>query len=95
MAPHRIIQANGFKSVQYGVRAEDGRIDMEEVTRLARQHKPKIIIAGGSAYPRVIDFAHFRQIADEVSAYLMVDMAHFAGLVAAGLFPNPVPMRTL
>ncbi|MEE8658923.1 Serine hydroxymethyltransferase 2 [Acetobacteraceae bacterium EV16G] len=80
-----------FKPVQYGVRAEDGRIDMEEVARLARQHKPKIIIAGGSAYPRVIDFAHFRQIADEVGAYLMVDMAHFAGLVAAGLFPNPVP----
>lgn len=80
-----------FKAVQYGVKPEDGRIDMDEVTHLARTHKPKIIIAGGSAYPRILDFKLFRQIADEVGAYLMVDMAHFAGLVAAGLFPNPVP----
>ncbi|GBR49863.1 serine hydroxymethyltransferase [Neokomagataea thailandica NBRC 106555] len=80
-----------FNAVQYGVRAEDGLIDYEEMETLARDHKPKIIVAGSSAYPRVIDFARFRKIADEVGAYLMVDMAHFAGLVAAGLYPNPVP----
>ena len=80
-----------FNAVQYGVRAEDGTLDYEEMERLAREHKPKIIVAGGSAYPRQIDFARFRRIADEVGAYLMVDMAHFAGLVAAGLFPSPVP----
>ncbi len=80
-----------FNSISYGVRKEDARIDMEEVARLAREHKPKLIITGGSAYPRVIDFATFRKIADEVGAYLMVDMAHFAGLVAGGVFPSPVP----
>ncbi|MCQ9154406.1 serine hydroxymethyltransferase [Acidomonas methanolica] len=80
-----------FQAVQYGVRAQDGVLDYDEMERLAREHKPKIIVAGGSAYPRVIDFARFRRIADEVGAYLMVDMAHFAGLVAAGLYPNPVP----
>ncbi|BAT19860.1 serine hydroxymethyl transferase [Asaia bogorensis NBRC 16594] len=80
-----------FNAVQYGVRAEDGTLDYEEMERLAREHKPTIIVAGGSAYPRHIDFARFRRIADEVGAYLMVDMAHFAGLVAAGLFPSPVP----
>ena len=64
---------------------------MDEVARLAREHKPKIIIAGGSAYPRIIDFARFREIADEVGAYLMVDMAHFAGLVAGGAHPSPFP----
>jgi glycine hydroxymethyltransferase len=79
-----------FKPVQYGVHADDHRIDIDEVTRLARQHKPRIIIAGGSAYPRVIDFARFRAIADEVGAYLMVDMAHFAGLVAGGVHPSPL-----
>ncbi len=80
-----------FNAVQYGVRAEDGLLDYEELERLAREHKPKLIIAGGSAYPRFIDFARFRAIADEVGAYLMVDMAHFAGLVAAGIFPSPLP----
>ncbi|AQS89285.1 serine hydroxymethyltransferase [Neoasaia chiangmaiensis NBRC 101099] len=80
-----------FHAVQYGVRAQDGALDYDEMENLAREHKPKIIVAGGSAYPREIDFARFRRIADEVGAYLMVDMAHFAGLVAAGLYPNPVP----
>ncbi len=80
-----------FNAIQYGVRAEDGLIDYEEVARLAEQHKPKLIIAGGSAYPRIIDFPRFRQIADSVGALLMVDMAHFAGLVAVGLFPSPLP----
>ncbi|WP_311478331.1 serine hydroxymethyltransferase [uncultured Gulosibacter sp.] len=74
----------------YGVDENTGRVDMEEVARLAREHKPKVIIAGWSAYPRKLDFAAFREIADEVGAYLWVDMAHFAGLVAAGLHPNPV-----
>jgi glycine hydroxymethyltransferase len=80
-----------FKPVPYGVRRDDHRIDMEEVGRLARQHKPKLIIAGGSAYPRIIDFRAFRTICDEVGALLMVDMAHFAGLVAAGAHPSPFP----
>jgi len=80
-----------FKAVQYGVRRQDGRIDFDEVEALARANKPKLIIAGGSAYPRVIDFARFRAIADEVGAYLMVDMAHFAGLVAGGAHPSPLP----
>jgi glycine hydroxymethyltransferase len=80
-----------FKVVPYKVRRQDQRIDMDEVASLARQHKPKVIIAGGSAYPRVIDFAAFRRIADEVGAWLMVDMAHFAGLVAGGAHPSPFP----
>ncbi|GLZ54640.1 serine hydroxymethyltransferase [Actinomycetospora sp. NBRC 106378] len=75
----------------YHVRADDHRVDMDEVARLAHEHRPKLIIAGWSAYPRQQDFAAFRRIADEVDAYLMVDMAHFAGLVAAGLHPSPVP----
>ncbi|MBU6508261.1 MAG: serine hydroxymethyltransferase [Alphaproteobacteria bacterium] len=79
-----------FHAVHYGVRRDDQRIDMDEVARLAREHKPKIIIAGGSAYPRTIDFAAFRAVADEVGAFLMVDMAHFAGLVAGGVHPNPL-----
>lgn len=79
-----------FNAVQYGVRKEDGLIDFEEVERLAKEHKPKLIIAGGSAYPRAIDFAKFRAIADEVGALLMVDMAHFAGLVAGGVHENPL-----
>ncbi len=74
----------------YGVRREDNRIDFDEVRRLAHEHRPRLIVAGASAYPRVIDAAAFREIADEVGAKLMVDMAHFAGLVAAGLHPNPV-----
>lgn len=80
-----------FNAVQYGVRQEDARIDMDEVARLAEEHKPTLIVAGGSAYPRVIDFARFREIADSVGAYLLVDMAHFAGLVAGGAHPSPLP----
>jgi glycine hydroxymethyltransferase len=80
-----------FRAVQYGVRREDGRIDYDQLESLARSERPKLIIAGGSAYPRVIDFARIRRVADEVGAYFMVDMAHFAGLVAAGLFPSPLP----
>ncbi|MFE2448692.1 serine hydroxymethyltransferase [Streptomyces melanosporofaciens] len=80
-----------YKVVPYHVRESDLRIDMDEVERLALAHRPKMIVAGWSAYPRQLDFAAFRRIADEVGAYLMVDMAHFAGLVAAGLHPSPVP----
>jgi glycine hydroxymethyltransferase len=80
-----------FHAVQYGVRREDGLLDYEELERLALSEKPKLIIAGGSAYPRFIDFARIRRVADEVGAFFMVDMAHFAGLVAAGLFPSPLP----
>jgi glycine hydroxymethyltransferase len=80
-----------FKAVQYGVRAEDGLIDYDDVGNLARTHRPKLIIAGASAYTRVIDWARFRAIADEVGATLMADMAHYAGLVAAGLYPSPFP----
>ena len=80
-----------FKVVPYGVRRDDHLIDMDEVESLAKQHRPKVIIAGGSAYPRIIDFRRFREIADEVGAYLMVDMAHFAGLVAGGVHPSPLP----
>ena len=79
-----------FNAVQYGVRRDDARIDFDEVQRLADEHKPKLIIAGGSAYPRTLDFPKFREIADSCGAYLMVDMAHIAGLVAAGLHPNPL-----
>ncbi|MBT6983954.1 MAG: serine hydroxymethyltransferase, partial [Rhodospirillaceae bacterium] len=80
-----------FDAVQYGVRLQDAQIDIDEVERLAKEHLPKLIIAGGSAYPRVIDFAAFRKIADDVGAKLMVDMAHFAGLVAGGSHPSPLP----
>jgi len=80
-----------FKAVPYGVRREDQRIDMEEVARLAQEHRPKVIIAGGSAYPRIVDFRGFREICDSVGAKLMVDMAHFAGLVAGGAHPSPFP----
>ncbi len=80
-----------FNAIQYGVRRDDGRLDYEELESLARQHRPKLIIAGGSAYPREIDFARFRRLADEVGAYFMVDMAHFAGLAAVGVYPTPVP----
>jgi len=80
-----------FNAVQYGVRREDGLLDYDQVARLANEHKPKIIIAGGSAYARTIDFPRFREIADSVGAYLMVDMAHFSGLVAAGVHPSPFP----
>jgi glycine hydroxymethyltransferase len=80
-----------FVPVTYGVRREDGLIDFDEVERQARAHRPKLIIAGGSAYSRVIDYARFRRIADEVGAYFMVDMAHVAGLVAGGVYPSPLP----
>jgi glycine hydroxymethyltransferase len=85
------ISGKWFHAIQYGVRRDDARIDFDEVERLARSEKPKLIIAGGSAYPRIIDFARFRRVADEVGAYLMVDMAHFAGLVAGGAHPSPLP----
>ncbi len=80
-----------FHAVQYGVRREDALVDYDEVAQLAEEHQPKLIIAGGSAIPRVIDFSRFREIADKVGAYLMVDMAHFAGLVAGGAHPSPFP----
>ncbi len=79
-----------FNSVQYGVREEDGLLDYDEIARLAKEHKPKLIIAGFSAYPRVVDWAKFREIADSVGAFYMVDMAHVAGLVAAGSYPSPM-----
>ncbi len=80
-----------FNAIQYGVHPETHLVDFDEVERLADEHQPKMIIAGGSAYPRTLDFVRFRQIADKVGAYLFVDMAHFAGLVAAGLHPSPLP----
>jgi glycine hydroxymethyltransferase len=81
-----------YDIVAYEVSPDDHRIDMDEVERLAKEHRPKLLLAGWSAYPRFLDFERFRAIADEVGAYLMVDMAHFAGLVAAGEHPNPVPV---
>ncbi|MEE3317327.1 MAG: serine hydroxymethyltransferase [Pseudomonadota bacterium] len=80
-----------FNAVQYGVRKQDSRIDYEQIQELATEHQPKLIIAGGSAIPRQVDFAKMREIADSVGAYLMVDMAHFAGLVAGGQHPSPFP----
>jgi glycine hydroxymethyltransferase len=80
-----------FNAIQYGVRAQDLELDYDEVAELAAEHQPKMIIAGGSAIPRIIDFEKMRAIADSVGAYLLVDMAHFAGLVAAGLYPSPFP----
>lgn len=85
------ISGTYFNFVAYGVDPETELIDFEQVRALAKEHKPKMIVAGGSAYPRAIDFKRFREIADEVGALLMVDMAHFAGLVAAGLHPSPIP----
>src|SRR5690625_4921406 len=79
-----------FNAVQYGIKADSGEIDYEQVEQLAREHKPKMIVAGFSAYSRVVDWERFRAIADSVGAYLVVDMAHVAGLVAAGVYPNPV-----
>ena len=84
------VSGKWFNSIQYGVDRESGLIDYEQVRSLANNHKPKLIIAGGSAYPRQVDFVKFRAIADECGAFLMVDMAHFAGLVASGLYPNPI-----
>ena len=80
-----------FKAIGYGLKESDGRIDYDQVEALAREHRPQLIIAGGSAYSRIIDFPRFRAIADAVGAYLMVDMAHFAGLVAGGVYPTPLP----
>lgn len=85
------ITGKWLNPVHYGVRRDDGRIDYDEVERLALEHRPRLIIAGGSAYPRVIDFARFRAVADAVGARLMTDIAHFSGLVAAGLHPSPFP----
>ncbi len=86
---HLNFSGQTYHIVPYGVRREDETIDYEELARLAEEHKPKLIIAGGSAYPRIIDFRRFREIADSVGAIFLVDMAHFSGLVAAGLHPNP------
>lgn len=86
----KTISGMWLKSVQYGIRADDGLIDYEQVERLAFEHKPKLIIAGISSYPRIVDWGRFKKIADSVGALLMVDMAHVAGLVAAGIYPNPV-----
>ncbi|GAC1344215.1 MAG: serine hydroxymethyltransferase [Acetobacteraceae bacterium] len=80
-----------FRAVQYGVRQDDGLLDYEELEALARAEKPRMIIAGGSAYPRAIDFARIRKVADEVGAWFLVDMAHYAGLIAAGVYPSPLP----
>jgi len=80
-----------YNFIHYGVNQETGRIDFEEVEKLAKEHRPKLIVAGASAYPRIIDFQRFREIADMVGAKLMVDMAHIAGMVAAGVHPSPVP----
>jgi glycine hydroxymethyltransferase len=85
------ISGKWFNAVQYGVRREDGLLDYDELESLARAHRPKLIIAGGSAYPRIIDFPRIRAVADEIGAFFLVDMAHFAGLVAAGLYPSPLP----
>ena len=85
------ISGNYYNSISYGINPETERIDYDEVERLAVENKPKLIVAGASAYPRIIDFRRFRQIADKVGAYLMVDMAHIAGLVAAGVHPSPFP----
>src|SRR5258706_14168386 len=84
-----------WNAVQSGVRPEDGRLDYEQVETLARQHRPRLLVAGASAYPRVIDFARLGAIARETGATLVVDMAHIAGLVAAGLHPSPVPHADL
>jgi glycine hydroxymethyltransferase len=86
---HLNFSGKTYKVIPYGVRKEDERIDYDELARLAEEHKPKLIISGGSAYPRILDFPRFRQIADSVGALLLVDMAHFSGLVAAGIHPNP------
>ena len=91
MALRSIFSGRLYHAVQYGVESQSGEIDYQQVTDLARSHRPRVIVAGFSAYSRVIDWARFRSIADEVGAYLLVDMAHVAGLVATGHYPNPVP----
>ena len=85
------ISGNYYNVVPYNLNPETETIDYDEVRKLAKEHKPKLIVGGASAYPRIIDFKRMREIADEVGAYLMIDMAHIAGLVAAGLHPSPVP----
>ena len=85
------ISGKWMNAVHYGVSPDDGLIDMDEVARLAAAHRPRLVICGGSAYPRVIDFAAFRRIADDAGAWLLADMAHFAGLVAGGQHPSPIP----
>lgn len=80
-----------FEAIHYGVDPQTQQIDFDQLEQLAREHRPRLVIAGGSAYPRIIDFARFRQIADDIAAWLMVDMAHFAGLVAGGVYPSPLP----
>lgn len=87
----KTISGMWLKSIQYGIRLDDGLLDYEQMEQLAREHRPKIIIAGISSYPRIVDWKRFRKIADEVGALLMVDMAHIAGLVAGGAYPSPVP----
>ncbi len=84
------ISGKWFNAIQYGVRKEDSLLDYDEIEKLSVKYKPKLIIAGGSAYPRIIDFKKFREIADKINAFLLVDMAHFSGLVAGGVHPNPV-----
>ncbi|MES2961823.1 MAG: serine hydroxymethyltransferase [Pseudomonadota bacterium] len=86
----RTISGMWFKSVQYGIRLDDGLIDYDQMEALAREHKPKLIVAGISSYPRIVDWSRFKKIADEIGALLMVDMAHVAGLVAAGIYPSPI-----
>lgn len=86
---HLNFSGKTYKVIPYGVRKDDERIDYEELARLAEEHKPKLIIAGASAYPRIIDFAKFRSVADSVGAKFLVDMAHYSGLIAAGIYPNP------
>ena len=90
---HLNFSGKTYKIVPYGVRKEDEIIDYEELARLAHEHKPKMIIAGGSAYPRIIDFKRFREVADAVGAIFLVDMAHFSGLVAAGVYPESLRVR--
>src|SRR5256714_4898643 len=92
---HLNFSGKTYKVVPYGVRKEDERIDYDELARLAEEHKPKLIISGGSAYPRILDFPRFRQFADSVGALLLVDMAHFSGLVAAGLHPSPCQLADI
>ena len=91
----RTISGMWLKSVQYGIKLDDGLIDYDQMEQLAREHKPKMIVAGISSYPRIIDWSRFRKIADEIGAILMVDMAHIAGLVAAGVYPSPVPFADI
>jgi len=91
----RTLSGMWFKSVQYGIKLDDGLIDYDQMRKLAIENKPKIIVAGISSYPRIVDWSKFREVADEVGALLMVDMAHVAGLVAAGIYPSPIPFADI